>query len=191
MKKETHYATVLNNKDNESEELNDGLMRGRLQVQCNTLLIADETGADTEFGLWVEPSFPFTGAEGKSGWFFVPPVGAQVEIEIDRDEIGAVQSVKWIAGIYTDLNDIPEKFKTNYPERRGIITPAGHTLFFDDTPGSNLMTLSSPTGQYMNFGAAGEVIISIATGSLILIDKENKSVVIADENGNLLQLNED
>jgi len=190
MNREKHYATVLNNLDNESEEIGDGLMRGRLQVQCDTLLIADDTGADTEFALWVEPSFPFTGVEGKSGWFFVPPIGAQVEIEIDRDEIGAVQSVKWIAGIYTDLNDIPEQFKTNYPERRGMITPAGHTLFFDDTSGSELMTLSSPTGQYINFGSAGEIIISIITGSLILIDKVNKSVIVADENGNLFQLNE-
>lgn len=190
MKKEKHYATVLNNKDNESEEIGDGLMRGRVQIQCDTLLIADEEGSSTEFALWVEPSFPFTGAEGKSGWFFTPPVGAQVEIEIDRDEIGAVQSVKWIAGLYTDLNDIPEVFKTNYPERRGMVTPAGHTLFFDDTAGSELMTLSSPSGQYINFGSKGETVIAIGSGSMIMIDKENKSIIIVDENGNLFQLNE-
>lgn len=185
-----HYGIVLDNKDHEAEDLNDGLMRGRLKVQVDTLLVGDEDGTEAEFGLWADPAFPFTGNEG-SGWFFVPPIGAEVELEYDTDELGSLQDLRWVAGIYSDENDIPEQFKINYPERRGFRTPGGHMLMFDDTDGSHLMTLSSPAGQFVNFDSSGDILIANSTGMMIIVSKADKMIALIDGNQNIVQMHED
>jgi len=103
---------------------------------------------------WIDPCFDW-------GWFYVPDVGEQIEIEVvsgsDRDEVPGqafleAPNFRWRGKRFYDperpldqggpKTPINEAFKTNYGKRRGFATPGGHILIFDDTPGLETITLT-------------------------------------------------
>lgn len=143
---ERYTATVTSTEDEEN--------RGRIKVACAQLL-GDE---DSELPDFIEPSLDW-------GWFVVPDVGEQVEIEVvtgtETDESpgqglleGGTDNVRWrMVRPYTDeeldgeSTNIPapihpEFVAENYGKRRGFATPAGHILLFDDTEGATKIFLT-------------------------------------------------
>lgn len=140
--REYHTGIVTDNADPEK--------RGRLKIQCGTLL---QQGV--ELPDWVDPVFPYlasgNGNTTVAGWMFVPDIGVVVEVELSStstlDEVPGMISfdagnIRWRACIFAQGKDVVHPdFLENYPNRRGIITGAGHQLLFDDTDGSLLVQL--------------------------------------------------
>ncbi len=101
-------------------------LRGAVFFKSNTLTHG------TEYPIPAEPSFPV------KGQFYVPKVGEQIEVEIDTGTEHVVP--KYMRYVYSDVEDIDEEFKTNYPNRQGFVTPiVRHKLIFDETTGQRLV----------------------------------------------------
>jgi hypothetical protein len=189
---EKYTAIVTTNEDPDQ--------RGKIKVACLGLL-GDET---TEIPIWVEPVHNW-------GWFTIPDIGEQVEIEVatdsDLDEIKNqtfIDSPRMIWRAKRFYADEPEDpavatpvhndFKTNYGKRRGFATPNGHILLFDDTEDNQKVMLSwkqEETYCYLTFDENGSVIIANKTGSLIFMDAVDGANSIIDEHGNTISSNTD
>lgn len=140
---------------------NDPERLGRIRVKCQTL-----AGARTELPQWVKPCFPFTSSKS-AGWFFVPEVGSEVELEVlegtDSDETYgesfiASPDIHYRAGLYSAANPLPDEFQEHYPKRRGLRTPSGHLLILDDEDG--MVKLSKAQN-----GTADDVYLEMAAGA--------------------------
>ena len=118
-KTEKHFAIVTRNVD---EKLKESL-RGAVFFKSDTL-----TGG-TEYPEPAEPSFPLAGKDGE-GFFWVPQVGDQIEIEINAEDENA--NPKYVRMLYSDEDEIHPVFKENYPYRMGWATRAGHVFYFDN-----------------------------------------------------------
>lgn len=107
MRREIHIGTVVDN--------NDPDMRGGLKVRVDELV--DQLPLMDEH---IPASFPFAGSS--VGWFFVPDVGAQVEVEVESDPEGAVEDIRasWRSALYSVNDPVPSEFQTDYPNRAGI-----------------------------------------------------------------------
>lgn len=105
--REVHFGRVIDNQD--------PLQRGGLKVRVDTLV--DNLPLTDEF---IPPSFPFAGSQ--VGFFFVPAVGAQVEVEVESGLDRSVEDIdaRWRAALYSNLDDVPAEFKSDYPNRSGI-----------------------------------------------------------------------
>lgn len=156
MKTNVFPATVTN--------VDDPLKVGRVKVKCPGLVRSDR-----ELPYWLAPSFPFVSSKA-AGWFFPPDVGDQVEIEVTdaakSDEIGGESSIsapnaRYRAYLYNDAQQLPDEFKENYPKRRGVKTPGGTILLFDDTEDSE---------QSLWQDKYGNVILMTKTGVRIYND---------------------
>lgn len=143
---EFHFAIITDN--------NDPDRRGRLKLRCQSLI-----GADFELPDWVEPENPLFTSIDDGGSLFLPKIGSTVELVVDvhdpdfdqvrGERFLANPSAKWRQAVPTasaDAVPLPADLITNYPNRRGFVTPAGHKLIFDDS---------------------GSVIIEAASGSKI------------------------
>lgn len=134
MPEETHYGVVTDNDDEEK--------RGRLKVKCQTLV-----GFEQELPKWIEPAGAIF-ATAKGGELYLPEKQSVVLLDVtvtdDLDQIPgerflANPSIRWRYAPYTSKTGkqpLPEIFITNYPDRRGIVTPGGHSLIFDDKAGT-------------------------------------------------------
>lgn len=123
---------------------------GRIMVKCAGIL-GDE---DSDLPDWVRPVMDW-------GWFYVPDIGEEVEIELttdsDIDEVRLQASVsdadvRWRnkRTWSTDAEGqtpVPDDFKSNYGKRRGFSTPAGHVFLFDDTDGKTTVYLTWSGGK--------------------------------------------
>jgi hypothetical protein len=172
----------------------DPRQRGRIKVKCIAL-----TGEeDVEFPSWIEPTFDW-------GWFYVPDVGEEVEIEVvvhdDQAEDTKDQAFlehpdpRWRNKRFrSDEGEQPrppnDRFTArNYGKRRGFATPAGHVLMFDDTKGDEQVLLSwKKTGEakyaFLSLDKDGSAILSNQKGSMIYLNAKDGQVMIADEHGN-------
>jgi hypothetical protein len=152
---------------------NDDELRGRIQVTC-----ADLTGdPEAVLPIWIEPVFEW-------GMFLVPDVDEFVEIEIvtstdDDESFGQSMiyepRIHWRAKrFYHEGGDtetpIHADFKTNYGKRRGFATPAGHILLFDDTDGSEFVSLSCKDGNVLILDSAGIRLGEAATKGIARLD---------------------
>lgn len=137
--KETHIAVVADNQDPEK--------RGRIKVRCLGLLGDDETVIDW----WIDPCFDW-------GWFYVPDLNEQVEIEVtnksDTDEYNGQAFIdepdmRWRGKRFYDQENtaVNDVFKENYGKQRGFSTPSGHVVMFDDTEGSEKISISFKGGN--------------------------------------------
>ena len=107
MRREIHYGVVIDNVDPDK--------RGGLKVRVDTLL--DQLPLLDEY---IPPTFPFAGSE--VGWFFVPEVGAQVEVEVETSDEQSVEdiSASWRATLYSENDAPPAELTSDYPNRAGI-----------------------------------------------------------------------
>lgn len=134
---------------------NDPEKLGRIRVKCPAL-----AATSREMPIWIEPMFPFT-SKDSTGWFFVPEVGAEVELEVvtssDTDETPNESfitnpDIRYRAGLYSAENKPAVEFATNYPKRRGFKTPGGSLLLFDDSEkDKSLLQLKLTTGEILQF----------------------------------------
>lgn len=105
--REIHFGRVVDN--------DDPLKRGGLKVRVDTL-IDNLPLTETH----IPPSFPFAG--NAVGFFFVPAVGAEVEVEVEAGLDAGAENLdaRWRATLYSNLDDVPSEFKSDYPNRGGI-----------------------------------------------------------------------
>lgn len=193
---ERHIALVL--------DVDDPEVRGRVTVRCDTLL-----GDGQQLPFWVEPDPVALGGQSDGSvdagvWFFPTP-GMQVELVVtighERDQTPGqasmdAPSVRWRPARLTDLDSIPETMKTNYPDRRGWTTPAGHYWLFDDSPGGRLylagqMDDAGDLARALAMGAldAGELAAAGLTPGLIgflLWEKAGGSMLLLESGGDAL-----
>lgn len=120
MIRDVHTGKVLSNVD--------PAKAGGLKVQVDTL----EEGTALHNGAFIPPSFPFAGND--VGFFFIPPKGALVEVEVESDDEKATEEMapRWRAVLYTNTDKIPTEFASDYPNRAGIKF-GGDLLLFDQT----------------------------------------------------------
>jgi hypothetical protein len=140
-----YRAIVTNNQDPSN--------LGRIQVQCGTTQGASD--------VWVKPSFD--GAAAGRGTFFVPEVGDVVFISFYEGDplnpecyfggwygqIGATPpTTASVSSSQTTSNpsasEVPiflQPPSSGYPEKKGIVTRAGHALVFNDEAGKESVTL--------------------------------------------------
>lgn len=189
---ERYEAVVSNNEDEEQ--------RGRIEVTCPGLM-GDE---ETVLPVWVEPAHDW-------GWFYVPDVGEQVEIEVitksDLDEAPGQSILENPVPTWrskrpptdVELEDtedgsearpIHDDFiSTNYAKRRGFTTPWGHVLLFDDTEGDPRIYLTH-MGEQLPVGEAPEpekfTRVEIEPDGSLKVAFLNKHMVhLTTEKGNL------
>lgn len=107
MRVEIHQGVVVDNRDPER--------RGGLKIRVDTLL------QDLPFvDRYIPASFPYAG--NQVGFFFVPDVGAQVEVEVETDPERFLEDVnaRWRGVLYSANDPIPPEFASDYPNRAGI-----------------------------------------------------------------------
>lgn len=161
--------------------------RGVIRVACVGLLGEE----DTEVPVDIEPVHDW-------GWFYVPDIGEIVEIECiegsSEDEQQGQMSIdncdlKWRSARFygNEEGDTPtpvnEAFTAkNYGKRRGFATPAGHVLMFDDTSGSEEITLSWKQGAaFVTFDANGTVTLQNKAGASIVMDSDSGKIVATSD----------
>jgi hypothetical protein len=157
--------------------------RGVIRVACVGLL-GDE---DTEVPVDVEPVHDW-------GWFYVPDIGEVVEIECvegsDEDEQHGQMSIdnidlKWRSARHygNDEGEAPTPINPvftskNYGKRRGFATPAGHVFMFDDTEGSEEITLSWKDGSaLLTFDLTGSIKLQNLAGATLVMDSVTNKIV--------------
>lgn len=147
-------AIVVRNTD---PDLNSGL-RGAVYFQCDGLL------EDQEYPI---PALPLFQHE----YFSVPNIDDVIEIEIDLSLERS--QPRWRCVVLNLTDELPDEFKKDYPEVRGIRTKSGHFLIFNDTVGSELIQLTHKIGTYLKLDTNGDYVENV---------KKNKIVdIVGDE----------
>lgn len=176
---QSYTATVKNVKDPKK--------RGRIEVACAALL-GDE---ESKLPMWLEPCFQW-------GFFVIPDVGDVVEIVGDMDgstdEIVGQTSIenpnlRWMGWKWQP--EIPEQMKKHYGKRRGIFTPAGHLLIFDDTKGSCEVLLSCKGtaalgASFLSLSDDGSVNLAAGDGAFIYMNAKLGQNSFVDRHGNAI-----
>jgi hypothetical protein len=146
-RKEKHWGIVIDNQDPE--------FRGRLIIQCDTI-------AEGDVLEWVEPCFHFVDSDNETsaGSFWVPNAGAIVEVEIEAedDSEGLDLDPRWKCCLYSE-GQVPEQFRnaSQYPQRRGWVTRAGHVLYFDDSENELTFYYEHPSGAKITVDNDGNI----------------------------------
>jgi len=151
------YGTVTRNTD----RVLGYKLRGAVYFQSEQL--ADEH----EYPIPARPSFPFAG--NNYGIFVVPQQDDQIEIEIDEDL--NYPEPRYRAVLYSDVDEIPEEFKTNYPFRMGWKTPGGHLLMFDDKEGQELIKLAHTIGTGFEWTTDGDWLETVVRDKIIEVTR--------------------
>lgn len=179
IKGEKYIAVVANTDDPDK--------RFRIKVKCAALLGSE----DVVLNRWVEPAFNW-------GMVLVPDVGEQVEIEVysgsDKDEVEGQSflenpDIRWRGTRYQGPDAYESMFTdTNYGKRRGIVTPAGHLLMFDDTEGAekiNFVWHNSENGYALfSIDEDGSIILANKNGSMLYLNAASGELSLIDEYGN-------
>jgi len=178
--KQIHNAIVTRNQD---DDLGVAL-RGGVFFEAPTIF-------DGEYPLPALPCYPYASAGG-AGFFFVPQVGDEIEVEIEMDD-GTFDTTdvelpepRWRCMIYSGAADIAEEFKTNYTKRMGWKTNSGHILMFDDTEGEERFELNTGKGHSIildDCAKAPQIVIRHNSGALIQIDKNGSFKFLAQDGG--------
>lgn len=200
--REVHIATVVDNDDPE--------IRFRLKVAGGTLMGTDDDGEVVEYGDWIEPSFPvLLSSDGENvtgGFFAIPGPGTTVEIELavssDFDEapnqtLLTNSDPRWRASLFQLGDDIPDEFKTNYPNRFGFKSATGHLFLFDDSEGDlgKVMIAARPNalGQqsFMSFENDGSIQIITNNGMMFFMNADKGEITLLDSQQNMIALKAD
>lgn len=138
-------ATVTSNKD--------PAKAGRIKVE-----LADLDGQ--EYPEWLEPILP------GGLWVCIPEPGDTVECVLPEgeDKIEFASEVKYRGVVLDPANPVPSEFKTNYPNRRGFKTRAGHLLIVDDKAGTLTLT-NGNSGITIEMDSAGLLHLGVTVGT--------------------------
>lgn len=168
-RKEVHNAIVTRNTD---PDLGTKL-RGSVFFNAPSLF-------DGEYPIPAEPCFPFASAPKGAGFFVVPKVGDEIEVEVEMDD-STNPEPRWRCMVYSDAADIAEEFKVDYPFRMGWKSNSGHYFLFDDKEGSQIVKLFHKLGTFLEMDKEGSWLEKIVKNKVIDIVKNLTVVVGGDE----------
>lgn len=164
--------------------------------------------------IWIDPAFE--GAGFDRGSFFPPEKGDSVRVMFERGD-PRLPVIYW-GGWYgapasrNGQSEVPSELgydSSGQPTKRGIVTRTGHQLIFDDTDkaeeirlvwhqpadtdlarNNTSLTADRSSGSTASFvmSANGNVAITNKSGSKITLNAADKKIVIEDENGNVITL---
>jgi hypothetical protein len=113
----------------------------------------------------------------------VPPVGSQVLAEFIE---GDLSSPLWTGTFWRLADEVPEEHTGQATKL--IKTESGHFLVFDDTDGSEKVTLHSAADATMEMNSDGSVQLTGSDGATVQIDAASGQIVVEDANGNSITL---
>jgi uncharacterized protein involved in type VI secretion and phage assembly len=123
---------------------------GRIQVQFDWM-----DGAPQSY--WARVAAPMAG--GKRGAFFMPELNDEVLVSFDQGDVGNA----YVVGYCWSGADQPP---TTDLKQRGITTVLGHKLIFDDNPGTDKITLTTPNGYELILDEMGQKITLTTQGGV-------------------------
>jgi len=188
--RQVYNAIVTRNVDDENLDAERGeTLRGAIFFEAPQLF-------EGEYPIPAMPCFPFASAEG-AGFFFVPKVGDEIEIEINVDDPNKpydttdveLPEPRWRCMVYSEAADIDDEFKTNYPYRMGWKSNSGNIFVFDDQEGEELVKLAHMLGTMLQMDYAGnwlenivrDKIVEILRSEDIIIKKDAKRTVYGSQ----------
>lgn len=183
MNRQLYSANVVDNQDPE--------FRGRIRVTCRSLVGQDAQEVDLQLPYWVEPAHFCASSELDvesgvgAGIFFVPEVGSRVilEVIISDPRYDGVRGEalilhpqpKYYAAPFSPVFAVPVDFTdaAKYPRVRGMRTPGGHTVLFDDNQGAETITIRHQnTETLMTMTPEGTMTIQANASCYVTILKD-------------------
>ena len=113
--------------------------------------------SDTVESGWVRTVAP--GAGARAGLYWVPDVGDEVLVAFEH---GDVSKPIVLGGLWNGTHPPPAANTDALNRKRVLATPAGHTLSFDDTPGTGAVRITHAAGSEIVLSGDGSVTISAA-----------------------------
>jgi len=135
-------------------DIEDPLMIGRIRASVPDVYGPDESG-------WAMPCLPFGGQS--VGFFALPTTGAGVWIEFEH---GDPDYPIWSGCWYGSVADVPPVLLAPPYKKVLVITPAGHSITLDDTPGIGGITLATADGAKLEMTSIGITIDNGKGGSI-------------------------
>lgn len=159
-----YRAIVVDNKDDE--------YKGRIRIQI------DEFGSKP-YPYLAMPKFQLMYKD--KGIYIVPDIGDYVWVSFQN---GDARFPIYEGNNNLNVFEVPDEFKTNYPNRRGIKTKAGHTIFIDDTEGKETIVVKHKDNSYFMFDKDGGIVYGTEGGNYFYMDKKsNIQIRIYDGSG--------
>jgi uncharacterized protein involved in type VI secretion and phage assembly len=144
-------------------DVNDPLMQMRIKAT-----VPDVYGDGTSG--WAMPCAPFGG--DMVGFFTLPTVGAGVWVEFEH---GDPDYPIWTGCWWGAPSEIPQKWLVPPYKKVMLVTPAGHSITLDDSPGVGGITLETADGAKVAMSATG-LEITNGTGAAIKLSGPQVSV---------------
>lgn len=144
-------------------DINDPLMQMRVKAT-----VPDVYGDGTSG--WAMPCAPFGG--DKVGFFALPTVGAGVWVEFEH---GDPDYPIWTGCWWGAPSEIPPKWLLPPYQKVMLVTPAGHSITLDDSPGVGGITLETADGAKVTMSSTG-LEITNGTGAAIKLSGPQVSV---------------
>ncbi len=156
-------------------DVDDPENRGRVKLTVPSVLGDNESQ-------WADPVFPYGGGR-EFGFVAVPPVDSAVLVEFIE---GDPSAPLWTGTFWRVPDEVPEEF-SGQPVKL-MKTESGHRLVFDDTDGSETVTLHSANDAILELNAEGSIALTDQGGAHVTVDAAAGEIVIEDANGNSITL---
>jgi hypothetical protein len=174
----------------------DPQLRGRVKA------LVPEVGHNVAPDVWIDPAF--CGAGSNRGGFHPPEIGDSVRVSFEAGDPGRPNVY---FGGWFGRDEVPSELgygSNGYPERRGIVTRAGHVIVLNDESGSEAIEIhwhkpavgedlsdrrttsdrSQGDHSSLKFESDGSIVFEDKEGQQLKLDAASKKVLIADANGN-------
>ncbi len=154
----------------------DPLKRGHLK-----LIIPELSGRAEPHPQWVEPALGFGKGGGKvwGNTLALPENGDVVGVLLRPQEPDSLEDhLVWIPGWAID-GAMPAVLAVHYPRRRGLVTPSGHSLYFDDDAGgdadSGEVRLAHRDGAALTLEKGGDAALDSKGGGKVKANGDDYS----------------
>jgi hypothetical protein len=138
---------------------NDPDKMGRLEV------IVSQVSGTSPHPRWAWPSATMLSPGKDRGSLWLPETDDWIIVEFEN---GNPNYPMW-RGAWHAKGELHADLKTNYPNRRGFVTKAGHQLIFDDTSGSEKIIVKHSSGIDIVF-EANKITMGGGSHPLLLAD---------------------